>query len=442
MSATRYAVALSVVLTAVVPALGEPTITINEVPPYCDETGLLLKGEVSGVEHPEDYVVAPYIQIEGVGWYTKPTFANPTVPVGADGKWEADVVIEGTQDCRWTQLCVNLMEAGGMPDEADGLCYQPVSPLFLANDTWERYYRTIEFSGYTWGVKESPVPVGPGSNRFGGDSDNVWVDGGKLHLTIQQKGGHWYSSEVICTEGLGYGDYLFQTSSRVDNLDSNAIFGAFTWECWGDPSALPGQCNREIDFEDGRWGDPTEPLNSQFVVQPDAPHRFSLPDLSEGADLTRILKWEDGRVTFILLKGHHTFDSWDDGDVIKEWWYVDDPDAGHHVPEPGDARWRFNLWLIDGLDPAGDGELEVVVDHFAYVPEPTTLGLLAVGGLGLAWRNGRRKPRPRRRAWLPYSKETILNKEHPITNNQGTACGRWVKGGAPSHGPKARALDH
>jgi hypothetical protein len=373
---------LSAVLIASLPAFGDPLIQITATPPYC--SGGVLKGEVTGVSDPENYEVAPYIHVEGVGWWTKPTFAHPTVAVEADGSFEVDLPAGGL-DCYATLYCVNVVQAGQTPPQANGLSYQPRSPVFLANDTVERYGREVIFAGRTWGVKEAPAAVGPGPNRFSRDAADVWVDPtGKLHLTVHQKGLDWYSTEVIPTEALGYGQYLIQTSSRVDQLDSNAVFGAFTWDAYGDPFLSTGRCNREIDFEDSRWSQSTGSENSQFVVQPwDTSgnlHRFEIPDLSADARLTRILKWEKDRLYFVLLKGHHSFDDWTQDDVIEEWEYLHDPGAGHFVPEPGDARFRLNLWLNNGSSPAGDGVLEVVVDDFAFVPEPSVLALLAAGG--------------------------------------------------------------
>ena len=55
----------------------------------------------------------------------------------------------------------------------------------VAIDCVQRFGRTIEFAGHTWGVKEAPDPVGPGSNRFSSDTGDVFVDDDGLHLTIQ-----------------------------------------------------------------------------------------------------------------------------------------------------------------------------------------------------------------------------------------------------------------
>lgn len=374
-------------LFASVPAQGAPSIEITTVPPYCSEGDLY--GTVTGVQNPQDYQVATYIHIEGSGWWTKPYFNAPTVPVDSNGSFQVDVTTGGL-DCRATLFCTNLVEAGQTPPLASGACCQPEAVSFLATATDERYGRTIPFSGptSTWGVKESPLPVGPGPNRFSYETSDAWVDpDGKLHLKIDERDSNWYSTEVILTESLGYGQYLFQTSSRVDQLDTNAIFGAFLWDAFGEPALPLGRCNREVDFEDGVWSVPRPPENSQFVVQPwDTPgnlHRFQLPDLSQDAKLTRILTWEEGRLHFLLLRGHHSFDDYTPSDIIEEWLYLHDPAAQHFVPDPERERFRFNLWLRNGTPPAGDGDLEVVIDHFEYIAEPSVLVLLVAGLLPL-----------------------------------------------------------
>jgi len=252
---------------------------------------------------------------------------------------------------------------------AGGTNYLPRDSFILAADSKERYGRTLSFARRTWAVKEAPLPVGPGPNRFSSDPNDVWVDGnGKLHLTIHQRDSDWFCTEVFLTESLGYGKYLFQTSSRVDALDSKAVFGIFTWDGYGDPSLPAGRQNREIDFEDSRWDNPANSNNSQFVVQPwDTPgnrNQFQLPDLSADAKLTRILTWKSDQLHFIVVRGHHTFDDYSPSDIVTEWTY------GGQIPQPGQERWRFNLWLINGSNPAGNGELEVVVDDFQFSPEP------------------------------------------------------------------------
>lgn len=231
---------------------------------------------------------------------------------------------------------------------------------------------TLDFSGRTWNIKQSNSPVGPGPNLFSDDPNDVFADQDGLHLTIQQSGGTWYSTEVILDESLGYGTYMFQTTSRQDIIDANAVFGAFTWDPFG-TSPIPGNANREIDFEDTRFGNSADPTNSQVVVQPfDTPgnlERITLPDLSQDAALTRFFTWSPGKVEFTTLQGHHSPLSFPASSVIHQLTYIDNG-ADKRVPIPDRENFRFNLWLFESSAPAGLQQVEVVVNDFQFLPLP------------------------------------------------------------------------
>ena len=229
---------------------------------------------------------------------------------------------------------------------------------------------TLQFAERTWNIKQSTGLVGPGPNRFSSNPNDVWADEDGLHLTIHKYGSNWYSTEVILNEILGYGTYMFQTTSRQDILNANATFGAFTWDSAGGDT-IPDNPNREIDFEDGRWGAPASPTNSQVVVQPyykpDNLKRITLPDLSEDAALTRFFTWSPGKVEFYTLRGHHTPTNFPPESVIHHYEYLDNG-ANRLVPHPGQENFRFNLWLFQGMPPVGQQPVEVVINEFIYMP--------------------------------------------------------------------------
>jgi len=234
----------------------------------------------------------------------------------------------------------------------------------------QRFGTNLAFAGQHWGVKEAPAPVGPGGNLFSADSNDVWVDQDGLHLTVQNHGSQWYSTEVVLTENLGYGTYVFQTSSRQDILDANATFGAFTWDPFGDDERVQAWPNREIDFEDTRWGDPLSITSSQTVVQPysvpSALNEFTLPDLSGNASLTRFFTWSPGRVEFYSLLGHHEPASFPLEAIIDHYVYSENLGIGQIVPEPGRENFRFNLWLND-VSPFDGQSVEVVINDFQFI---------------------------------------------------------------------------
>lgn len=245
--------------------------------------------------------------------------------------------------------------------------FNKVGPPSIDDIQWNDFPggRTIEFSGRTWRVK-GPGYYGPGPNLFCDDADCVWVDGeGKLHVTVTQSGGAWYSTEVVPEEALGYGDYIFTTEGRLDELDPNVVLGIFLWQygpCW-DYSYLWWNPYNEIDIEFSRWGDPGNDLG-QFVAQPyDYPgniHRFDA-SFSEGETTTHAFRWLSDRVEYRSWRGG-PYDE-EPANMIDQWTYT-----GPHIPRPEQPRVHINLWRInDNLTT----EQEVVFSQFMFVPEGT-----------------------------------------------------------------------
>ena len=368
------------------------TLTITSVPPY----GTLgsITGQVTGVD-PATHHVATYIQIEGSGWWTKPTVENPTVPIAANGNFSADVGTGGplSLDSRATIFCAALLPIGESPPTVEGLGRIPASLTPLADDCEERYSRTFSFKGHTLAVKEAPSPVGPGNNRFSDRLADVFVDAAGLHLRIDSHDGEWWSTELILLASFGYGTYVVQTDSRNDLLDPQVTFGIFSWDAYGDDDAVPGAANREIDFEDSRWGDGLDLTNAQWVVQPYPVlgnlERYTIPDLSADAALTRFFSWLPGGIQFTALQGHHAPCCFPPSALIGHGLYLEDAAANHFVPSEGRERLRLNLWINGGGQPANGLPAEVLITDISYLPEPTTSwGLLwGIGVLaGLARR--------------------------------------------------------
>ncbi|HET7684843.1 MAG TPA: glycoside hydrolase family 16 protein [Candidatus Limnocylindria bacterium] len=205
---------------------------------------------------------------------------------------------------------------------------------------------TVEFSGYTWTVKDYGRKIGPGPNFFSAANVNVAADG--LHLRISKSGNRWSCAEVILNDSFGYGTYSWTIASAPD-LDPNAVLGMFTW------NDAPDYAHREIDIEFARWGNAADPTNGQYVVQPwDASghlKRFTQP-----AGLTNTVHtfvWAPGEVRFVSRTAS--------GAVIDSFTYV-----GADVPVPGGENARINLWLFRGSAP--QGPQEVIISDFTYTP--------------------------------------------------------------------------
>ena len=360
---------LPVLFVAAATSVCAQTIEITSVPAF--GTVGLMTGVVTGVD-PATHRVAPTINIEGVGWWTKPSFGNPTVAINPDGTFEVPVGLFGLDDAA-TTYSVSLLPNGVNPPPMSSSPSLDLGPSSLASDYLQRYGTNLNFAGRNWGVKDVPALVGPGSNRFSADPQDVWVDQDGLHLTVQNRGGQWYNSEVILTEELGYGTYMFQTSSRQDILDANVTFGGFTWDNFGDDLEIPAWPHREIDFEDSRWGNPAEPTNSQAVVQPyhvpGALKRITLPDLSANAELTRFFHWGPDQIEYYTLLGHHQPDNFPPSAIIDHTIITENLALGRIIPDPGRENFRFNLWLNNNSGTFSGQSVEVVINDFQFIPD-------------------------------------------------------------------------
>jgi hypothetical protein len=221
--------------------------------------------------------------------------------------------------------------------------------------------RTLSFSGYTWRVK-GPGYYGPGPNSFSDSPSSVWVADDQLHMTVRNVGGTWYSTEVTLTDTLGYGDYIFTTEGRLDDIDPTTVFGLFTWQygpCYDD-SYLWWNPYNEFDIEFSRWGNPYRDIG-QFVAQPaDWGGNINTFDatFSDGEITSHAFRWLPDRVECRSWRGGPADESPEN--MIHSWTYT-----GPHIPRPEIPRVHVNLWRCCG-EPASNQE--VVLDAFTYFP--------------------------------------------------------------------------
>lgn len=358
------------------PAVAQ-SIEITSAPPYGSPGSI--SGTVRGVDF-ATHRVAVFLHIDGAGWWTKPSAAAPTVSIGPNGAFTANVYT-CCLDSSATIYHAALIAANATPTVANGACAIPANLPSVAFDTFERYGRTVQFAGRTWAIKQSDSPVGPGGNRFTDDPRDVFVDPqGRLHLRVVQRGGHWLSSEVVLTDEVGYGTYWFTTESQVGNLDPNLTFAAFTWDSFCDDSSIPAAPNREIDFEDSRWGDPSDPNSSQVVVQPYSipgnTTRYNTPTLAPEPTLTRSFSWRRNRIDFSVAAGRHSPCSTPSPNVLHRSTYIHDPANGHRVPTAGREKFRFNFWINRGGAPLDGQDAEVVISDFRF---SNTVGVFPAG---------------------------------------------------------------
>lgn len=253
----------------------------------------------------------------------------------------------------------------------DQVTFDNLGPPTLDELQWGDFPggRTIDFSGRTWRVK-GPGFYGPGPSRFGDTSNFVWVDANdRLHMTIKNVSGTWYSTEVTTEETLGYGDYVFTTLGRIDDLHPNVVLGLFLWQyarCYQPENGWWNPYN-EIDVEISRWGNPGNEIG-QFVTQPwDYPGNMSRFDatFSEGELSSYAFRWLPDRVEYRSWRGGPQDET--PANLIHTWTYT-----GPHIPRPEQPRVHINLWQFTG-PPSSDEE--VVVDEFTFVPEGGPSGI-------------------------------------------------------------------
>lgn len=346
-------------------------IIVTVIPEY--GTTQNLQGSVTGID-PARHHIAVYIRVED--WWTKPTFANPTVNINSDGTFWCDFTTGGN-DIYATEIALYLLPIEIDPPQCGPCVVLPDMPEALDFLLIDRSppVRTISFAGRLWKIKYAmDHPFGPGPNFFSDLETSVWVDAEGVHLTIIQDGFIWYCSEIIGTESLGYGTYVFSTIRRVDLLDPNVIFGAFTW----DPTS-PETFFNELDVEIAKWGIPNLETKGQVVIQPcssclvsnDRCHRFDFNLTETEQELTYYMVWQPTYVEWRVYYGTYGLaEPPPIENLVSGWTYV-----GGDIPVPNNETFRFNLWLLDGLAPTDSQNVEVVVTDFNYQVDPMVWSL-------------------------------------------------------------------
>ena len=215
----------------------------------------------------------------------------------------------------------------------------------------------LRFSGYDWMVRP-PGKGGPGPNHW--SDTNAWVDAaGRLHLKICQQQGAWYCAEVYTQQRLGFGQYQWWVTGRMDNLDKNVVFGLFNYP----PADVGSDGTNEIDIEIAKWRRQDAP-NGNFSVWPRREklagqhQRFAIT--YDGSNTTHRFNWQRESVLFQCLAGHCS----GAGEEIGRWAYQPAEHRDYIPQHPMPVR--MNLWLSKGLAPSDGHEIEIVIARFEF----------------------------------------------------------------------------
>ncbi|MDK2125435.1 glycoside hydrolase family 16 protein [Parachitinimonas caeni] len=219
--------------------------------------------------------------------------------------------------------------------------------------------KTINFSGYTWDVRNE-ASGGPGPNRW--DENNVWVDWqGQLHLKIANRNGQWSSAELFLRQRLGFGTYQFKLIGRPDWFDDNVVLGLFSYTR---PDIGPDGTN-EIDIELSRWGSAGNPVGNYGVFPavrgyPQAVRAFHMG--LNGDYTTHRFFWTPYQITFQSLHGHQ-----DGNENEMSRWQFSPADYYQRVPQNA-LPIHMNLWLYQGMPPKNGQEVEIIISEFKFIP--------------------------------------------------------------------------
>ncbi|MBL4677022.1 MAG: glycoside hydrolase family 16 protein [Mucilaginibacter sp.] len=225
------------------------------------------------------------------------------------------------------------------------------------DDRSKKVDATIQFSGYTWNVKNTGTNTqGPGPNYW--NQQNVWVDAnGWLHLKLAKNTttNKWECAEVSSTTNFGYGAYQWQVDGAVDQLDRNVVLGFFNY------NGVDGL--HEMDIEFAKWGVATNlPLN--YTVYPPAAggstfHQTYNFNLSGGTYTTHRFKRTSSSVVFKALGGFYDNDT-----NLFQTATCASPYAVSTLSMP----IYMNLWLFQGNAPVNNANVEVVIHSFKFTP--------------------------------------------------------------------------
>ncbi|HUM45310.1 MAG TPA: glycoside hydrolase family 16 protein [Chitinophagales bacterium] len=263
-----------------------------------------------------------------------------------------------------------------------------LQPVETADSGEKLFFTALNFSGYTWTVRNSNnTQQGPGGNYFSPKNTVVFVDAnGDLHLKILKNNKKWLCSEVYMQQATGYGKYIFTTKGNLESYDKKIVAGLFTWDNFNYQS----QANSELDVEFARWGIGNNTDVMSYSVQPTRGGVYTERAFIPTSDLvydvqgytTHIIDWNASRVKFESHSGEDTtiatlthsfvFDTNNPPRTANEGGVISDPIV---IPAPGsDTRPHINFWLFDangngkGDAPSNGLNAELVIHKFQYIP--------------------------------------------------------------------------
>ena len=327
-----------------------PAIEFSRIPeanPGGPETQDIIEGFVTGAQ-PGQRIV---LYVKSGRWYVQPLVTHPFTKLTAQAagmKWTNATHLG-------TEYAALLVDQGYHPrpvvDELPklgGPAGSAVVAFASTKGAASPPSKMVEFSGYSWRLRDAPSSRGGVSNNY--SSNNVWVDKhGAMHMNIARAGDDWTCAEASLTRSLGYGTYKV-TVRDTSGLPEAAVFSMFTWDY-----ARPEESNGEMDMEFRHWPDRKE--NMEYVVPPYYVDRNAIRGFIPPRTVVHSLRWEPGRAAFQSVLASNPSDK-----PVAEAVFTSS------VPIHGIESFRICLY-IDRYHqmPLPQGS-EVVIEKFEYLP--------------------------------------------------------------------------
>lgn len=170
--------------------------------------------------------------------------------------------------------------------------------------------------------------------------------------------------------------------SNVADIEKNVVYGFFTW----DNTSFLEQANSEVDIEFSKWGKSSDSLTLTQSVQPvwfniPAPYieRTNHPQININKirfPSSHAFTWTDSLITWKSYEGT----DYPGTNLIASWRFDKNNQARTKleggkesnpivIPKPGsDTHARINLWLLNGIAPSDNKEVELIVKEFKFIP--------------------------------------------------------------------------
>jgi PKD repeat protein len=301
---------------------------------------------IDGLVFSKDYELAT-TEIEGSNTLSKAVaynpgavFSNATIVIKYD-ILDVPCYEVGTTTCTVDgvpRACTFLSAGQGGQTYIDISSLSNASHSIEISTTYNRVGRYAQdgilvWKGFVWTARDGQGA--PQYNRW--NPQGIYVDYlDRLHLTIKNVNGVWYSSEADNDIDYLYGKYTWTVDQESLNLDKNTVVGLFTYETDVD----------EHDIEFSKWEDETK-NNTWFSNQPRPVYNAAVYPSEK---VLCSIDWQPYGCRYTIVT--------ESGTTLAD--YTDNDASPTTVAE----SLAMNLWLWGA--PSNQAEIDITIYDFSY----------------------------------------------------------------------------